>query len=393
MKFVVEALGLVAAGGKQLCLDFLARLPEHKDHEFVLVLPDLPEYGNVAGRNLKPIFYGRAGLLRRYVILNRVIPRICLRERADALLCLGNFAPGRPPCPTVVLLQNAWLVYRDHTAESRLTFPERLIVAYGRHSLRTLSAQVRVVVQTEVMRERLLSAYNLHRQNVNIVPNALFLPSDGDGDLGRLTSGPGRTFNFLCLTRYYAHKNLEVLVEAVKKLPAYTSRPFKCVISISAEQHPGARKLLMRIARDRLENVLVNIGPVPLGKLAEAYRSADALVLPTLLESFSRTYLEAMHFGLPILTSDRDFARARCEDAAVYFDPLDADSVANAMASVMEDAELRGRLVANGTRVLKQSPGWGQIAARIISVLEYAAKGLPLQPIAEATIVGAEKAM
>ena len=39
-----------------------------------------------------------------------------------------------------------------------------------------------------------------------------------------------------------------------------------------------------------------------------------------------------MQFGLPILTSDRDFARHICQDAALYFDPLDADSVARSMA-------------------------------------------------------------
>ena len=74
--------------------------------------------------------------------------------------------------------------------------------------------------------------------------------------------------------------------------------------------------------------------------------------------SRSGVYLDSMSFDLPILTSDRDFAHERCQDAAIYFDPLDANSVAKAMARVMEAKELRRRLVENGRRVLAQTPTW-----------------------------------
>jgi ubiquinone/menaquinone biosynthesis C-methylase UbiE len=82
-----------------------------------------------------------------------------------------------------------------------------------------------------------------------------------------------------------------------------------------------------------------------------------------------------MHFDLPILTSDRDFARERCQGAAIYFDPLDAASVAGAMARVMEDADLRNNLVENGRSILAQAPTWDEIAARFVEVLERTARG------------------
>ena len=42
--------------------------------------------------------------------------------------------------------------------------------------------------------------------------------------------------------------------------------------------------------------------------------------LPSLLESYSGAYVEAMSFGVPIVTSDRDFAREVCDGrlVAVY---------------------------------------------------------------------------
>ena len=83
-----------------------------------------------------------------------------------------------------------------------------------------------------------------------------------------------------------------------------------------------------------------------------------------------------MFFDLPILTSDRDFAHERCQDAALYFDPLDADSVAKAMGRMMEEEELRQRLAENGRRILAQAPTWDDIAGRFVEVLERVARGL-----------------
>jgi glycosyltransferase involved in cell wall biosynthesis len=178
---------------------------------------------------------------------------------------------------------------------------------------------------------------------------------------------------------YFANKNLEVLVEAVKRLRSLAKRPFRCLLTINPDQHPAARKLLAGIEHEKVGDILVNVGFQPPERLAAFYRSADAFILPTLLESFGRPYVEAMHFDLPILTSDRDFARERCQDAALYFDPLDPDNIASAMARVMEDANLRQCLVAKGRRVLAQALTWDEIAVRFVEVLERTAQGqLPI---------------
>jgi glycosyltransferase involved in cell wall biosynthesis len=129
------------------------------------------------------------------------------------------------------------------------------------------------------------------------------------------------------------------------------------------------------LSQSELAGKIENIGPVASEMLPQVYQSADALIFPTLLESFSRTYLEALHFGLPILTSDRDFAHHLCGNTAIYFDPLDADDVARAMARVMEDLTLCQTLVENGRRILAQAPTWDEIAARFVDVLERTARG------------------
>ena len=52
--------------------------------------------------------------------------------------------------------------------------------------------------------------------------------------------------------------------------------------------------------------------------------------------------------GTPVLAADRPYARDVCEDAALFFDPLDSDALARAAIELLQDAELRQKLVARG---------------------------------------------
>jgi glycosyltransferase involved in cell wall biosynthesis len=377
MRIVVDAAGLTAGGGKELAFDLLTRLQQFRRHQFILFAPDLAEYRRIAGSNIHCLYFtGSRGLLSRWRALERNLPRLCITHRADALLCLGNMAPSGSPCPTAVLIQNAYLAYREPVAERRLTFRERLIIRYTRTALRRLAGHTRLIVQTPVMRERILSAlpFSPAPAGITVIPNpAPRCPAANYGHRNGRRSF-SRPFTFLCLTRYYAHKNLEILPGVLTQLSRLTSQPFRCLMTISRMQHPNAGKLLRRVQTMGLGEVLVNLGPVERQALPFTFGSADALLLPTLLESYSRTYSEAMNHGLPILTSDRDFARHLCGNAALYFDPLDAASVAKRMAEVMTNAELRETLITNGHQIVSSLPDWGEVAARFIAVLEQSAE-------------------
>ena len=378
MRFVVEAMGLTDSGGKRIGVNLLSQLRAHTRHEFVLLIPDLPEYGQIQGPNIKAIRRPvPKPLWARHRFLSRTVPNVCRDEHADAFLGLGNFAPRKLNCPAVVHLQNALLVHREPLGGSRLTMRERLIHAYGRHHYRHLPAAICIVVQTEAMKRHLCKIYGIDPSRIAVIPPS---PMDLESAVGHAEKSDGGfgvsgTFTFLCMSRYYIHKNIEVLPVAMRRLPLYTRKAAQCLITISSKQHPQAAAFLKTLSSEGAANRLINIGPVPPHRIGDVYRSADAYLLPTLLETYSLTYDEALHFGLPIATSDRDFARSRLGDAATYFDPLDADSVARAMARVMEDADLREGLVENGRRILAQAPTWDEIAARFVEVLERTAAG------------------
>jgi glycosyltransferase involved in cell wall biosynthesis len=83
----------------------------------------------------------------------------------------------------------------------------------------------------------------------------------------------------------------------------------------------------MREARRySVSDSIFNVGWLTLSECIDWYNRSDIVFLPTLLETFSATYLEAMRMGRPIVTCDLDFARDICKDAAAYFPPLSTKS-------------------------------------------------------------------
>jgi glycosyltransferase involved in cell wall biosynthesis len=103
--------------------------------------------------------------------------------------------------------------------------------------------------------------------------------------------------------------------------------------------------------------------------LAAFYSLADALLLPSLFESCGLPVLEAMAAGTPVVTADRYGTRELAQGAAVLVDPESTESIADGMQRVLEDAELRARLISAGRERSKQFQ-WRRCAQETLHVLE-----------------------
>ena len=98
---------------------------------------------------------------------------------------------------------------------------------------------------------------------------------------------------------------------------------------------------------------IVNLGRIPVKFCPQLYVESDVLFLPSLIESFSANYPEAMKMKKPILTSNYSFATSICGDAASYFDPTNPNDIADKIIELIEDKEKYDQLLEKGTIQLK----------------------------------------
>jgi glycosyltransferase involved in cell wall biosynthesis len=84
------------------------------------------------------------------------------------------------------------------------------------------------------------------------------------------------------------------------------------------------------------------------------YSGARGLVFPSLYEGYGLPLVEAMAFGLPILTSQISSMPEVCGEAALYVDPFDVRDIRHKVEQLIGDQGLRRRLSEAGLKRTQQ---------------------------------------
>jgi glycosyltransferase involved in cell wall biosynthesis len=109
--------------------------------------------------------------------------------------------------------------------------------------------------------------------------------------------------------------------------------------------------------------------PASGGVPADLYRKATLFVLPSLYEGFGLPVLEAFSCGCPVAVSRTSALPEVAGDAALYFDPRNADSIREAVRRVFEDGALREHLRSEGFKQMRNF-SWRKTAEETKAVYE-----------------------
>ena len=174
--------------------------------------------------------------------------------------------------------------------------------------------------------------------------------------IGENKEGISSNVRIFCLAAPYPHKNLKIIPEVASLLRENDPARVYCFIVTLPDNGPVVRKFWAMVEKYGVKDMIENAGRIKLQECPRFYASSDIVFLPTLLETFSATYPEAMVMGKPIVTTDLDFAHDICGDAAAYYSPLSAEAAAKLLGQVAGDPRLRETLIANGQNRLKYFP-------------------------------------
>lgn len=216
-----------------------------------------------------------------------------------------------------------WLIYDTHHVFNKLSFREKIkkiLLSRLQPYFYKKNADL-IFVETNDVRERLVKKYSFSESRVVTVNNTLneILKDDechDDTILKKLPFKKEGDVYLLTISHDYPHKNLSVIPELIELLP----EKYKFIVTLDSE-------LADKVSVNN-KHRFINVGPVCLNQCPALYKYSDALFLPTLLECFSGSYLEAMYFNKVILTSNLSFAHVICKDSAIYFNPYSISDIA-----------------------------------------------------------------
>jgi glycosyltransferase involved in cell wall biosynthesis len=212
------------------------------------------------------------------------------------------------------------------------------------------------VVEAENARAGMLKRLGIPSSKVAIVPNSCAAVFNQAHLPPASRPQSADKLSLIYVSAYYPHKHIEFVPEVAAALSKVApDRDFEFVLTLPEDAESTAR-ILQNAEKLGVSKHIRNAGRVSLNGVIELYRNAQICFMPSLLETFSATYPEAMALGRPIVTTDLDFAHVVCQDAAEYYPATDADAAVRAILRLLNSEETWQSRIRAGTRVLEGLP-------------------------------------
>ncbi len=262
------------------------------------------------------------------------------RDRFDVL-----FTPG--PWEGVIVSDRPSVVFIPDLLEHvhpELFTPFDLQMRFARHGHSARSCTI-LVTPSEFSKGAIVERFGIPEEKVRVVPHGVHpLFSDASRAGTRPANLPAHLSNYLFFpSNAWKHKNHIRLLEALVKLrDGGLSVP--CVFTgelLAGDSNsvdiPGA------VLQRGLSDQVFHLGKRSLSELKYLYSNALALVHPSLCEGFGIPVVEAMACGCPAVAAGTTSIPEVAGDAAIYFDPLSVEDMAEKIALAVKKPETFSR--------------------------------------------------
>jgi len=154
-------------------------------------------------------------------------------------------------------------------------------------------------------------------------------------------TGPGEEggkITILTLGYFKPSKGIGYLIKAYQALPDRNRKRSRLVIAGT-----GKREERLKELASGTEGILFP-GYVSGKEKANCYGRANLFVLPSLHDPWGLVVNEAMHYGLPVITTEATGAKEMISDNGIVVEPGNVEDLKAALERLIEDGELRQQM-------------------------------------------------
>lgn len=250
--------------------------------------------------------------------------------RSDVFHALNQRVERRPAKHVVSTFHDLFVMTSEYSSrEFRERFTEQARTAASNSDL--------VIAVSQFTASQVEHLLGTPRSRIRVVPHGVHPP--------QREHHPTDPPFILCVGAIQKRKNIGRLVAAFETL----AEPWRLVLAGSPTGY-GSLEILERVAASPARRRIELTNYVSPARLASLYATASIFAFPSLDEGFGIPVLEAMSYGVPVLTSNTSALKEVAADSALLVDPHDTESIAASLHGLISDAGLRAGLSSLGRR-------------------------------------------
>lgn len=192
--------------------------------------------------------------------------------------------------------------------------------------------------QTGSSRNAFCKRYRVRKDKTALVPNAI--SNIFTSDIGKEeNASKSEQVKIFCPAAPYPHKGLHTLPLIAKRLQkSVNGQKFQFVTTLPSNSNIWKR-IEKKAKWHNVQNLISNIGPFNHSEAPRLHNDADIIFIPSVLETFSTSYLEGIISKKPLLVSDLPFAEEVCGDHAHYIKPFSIGSAVTHLSDLITNLQ------------------------------------------------------
>ncbi len=315
MKVIINGMGCPVSGGRLVLEELIKALPTEASAK--VIIPFKPQKGLSQG--LIQYFYFNHKIWGTFLrpFIDLFINAYALLNRSYYIINLSNYGLTFTS-RSILYYHNPILLDPNELkgfGKGRSNFLVRIALN------QSLKKAALIIVQTNHIRKLMLNYLDFHKikikAEIQVVKPIHLISSDLHED--EITN-ESNEFRLIYPAKNFPHKNINLAVSAVKKLPKNV-------------------KLNLTTDEKKTDEKINFLGKISYPQLIDFFKNSHALLFTSERETLGLPMLEALEFGKPAVLPNLPYAREIYGDAGVYFDEFSPESIAQAITWLIQNYE------------------------------------------------------
>src|SRR3990167_110773 len=264
-------------------------------------------------------------------------PRLIRKMKIDCVYSQINTLPFRKlPCPAYLSVLHAGYFSKEFISlqyKYNTSIRQRIGWEIRKHWVfSSIKKADKVTVPTQALGDEIIDQLNINKSNIITIHPGVGL---AEGNTQKKTTQTANNWRIGYITKYGVQKNFEVLFSAAAQLKLNNVK-FKLVLTLN-EMHAQFRHVKELIEKYDISDVIENYGELSEIELRNLFSTLDLFIFPSLCESIGFTLLEAMHYGIPVISAHTPSNYELLGENGVFFHPHDSHELFEKIIYVMKN--------------------------------------------------------